>query len=505
MPPQLMHREDYLLYNRKKMKTPKAGVGLMVLFTLPFCAVGGVTAVMAFQEATSSPAQWGEAGFLLIFALLFGGAGFGMLFLVFSGQKKQAQVELLKRNHPDAPWMWRPEWAGGRILCSTRQTVLVAWVFTAFWNLVSFPLAVLQFPEILRDEGPVALLVLMFPLVGLFLLIGSIRATLRWKKFGESNLELQTLPGVIGDQLQGTIHTRIKGFQEADFRLELICVLRAQSHSARSGSISFGSAPKIQLKKTSNRRDMEKILWQATIRVDAATLSQGYQGAACPVSFAIPADCRPTDSTQGVVWRLNAAASLPGVDYNSTFEVPVFKTEASPAPGQAGEAAVRDHAPPEKKSVVVRPTGEGTQFFFPAARNKVAALGLTAFVILWSGVVVFLFFVDAPLLFQVVFSGFDLIFILAVLSMWFGASSVVVTPESVRVTHRFLGFGKVKEFPRGDISGVEIKRGMQSGRTLYYNIELIPQGGKAVTVGRNVKNKREAEWVVSEIEKAIRG
>jgi len=98
-----------------------------------------------------------------------------------------------------------------------------------------------------------------------------------------------------------------------------------------------------------------------------------------------------------------------------------------------------------------------------------------------------------------------LIFILAVLSMWFGASSVVVTPESVRVTHRFLGFGKVKEFPRGDISGVEIKRGMQSGRTLYYNIELIPQGGKAVTVGRNVKNKREAEWVVSEIEKAIRG
>ncbi len=206
----------------------------MVLFTLPFCAVGVVTAVMAFREATSSPAQWGAAGFLLIFTLLFGGSGFGMLFLVFSGQKKQAQVGLLKRNHPDAPWMWRPEWAGGRILCSTRQTVLVAWVFTTFWNLISFPLAVLQFPEILRDEGPVALLVLMFPLVGLILMIWSIRATLRWKKFGESTLELQTLPGILGGDLRGTINTRIKGYPEDGFQLELTCVQRSPGQSSPS-------------------------------------------------------------------------------------------------------------------------------------------------------------------------------------------------------------------------------------------------------------------------------
>jgi hypothetical protein len=226
---------------------------------------------------------------------------------------------------------------------------------------------------------------------------------------------------------------------------------------------------------------------------------------ACPVSFVIPADCRPTDSSGGVSWRLNAAVSVPGVDYNSTFEVPVFRTEASPTAEQVRVARVRDQEPPQKKSVVVRPTGEGTEFFFPAARNKVATLALSAFVILWSGVVGLLFYLEAPFLLKVVFSGFDVILVVAVLSMWLGTSKLVVTPETVRVSSRFLGFGKVREFSRGDVSRVEIKRGMQSGRKLYYNIELVRQEARAVTVGRNIRNKSEAEWVATEIEKAITG
>lgn len=399
--------------------------------------------------------------------------------------------------------MWRPEWAGGHILCSNRQAVLVAWVFTAFWNLISFPLAVLQFPEILRDEGPVAFLILMFPLIGLILCVWSIQATIRWKKFGKSTLELQTLPGVIGGGLRGTIHTSIKGFPEEGFRLDLSCLMRAQTKSAQSKSTSFGSAPRIRLGKASGRQDMDRMLWQEIIEVDEEMLSRGHQGLACPVSFLIPADCRPTESTEGVFWRLNAAISLPGVDYNSTFEVPVFRTDASPSTEQAGEAGVKDRQPPEQKSVVVNSTGEGAEFFFPAARNKGAALGLTAFVSLWSGVVGLLLYLDAPLLFKVVFGGFEMILVLAVVSMWLGTSKVVVTSETVRVSRRYLGLGRVREFSRGNISGVEIKRGMQSGRKLYYHIELILQEGRSVTLGRNIRNKGEAEWLASEIEKAI--
>ncbi len=132
-----------------------------------------------------------------------------------------------------------------RTLCSTRQTVITAWVFTVFWNLISFPVAVLQLPEILRDEGPVALLVLIFPLLGLILLMWSIRASLQWHKFGRSTLEIQTLPGVIGDGLRAMLHTRIKTFPEEEFCLELSCVQRTQSRSAPGGSTSFRSVPGI--------------------------------------------------------------------------------------------------------------------------------------------------------------------------------------------------------------------------------------------------------------------
>ena len=126
---------------------------------------------------------------------------------------------------------------------------------------------------------------------------------------------------------------------------------------------------------------------------------------------------------------------------------------------------------------MVNSTGEGGEVFFPAARNKGAALGLTAFVSLWSGVVGLLLYLDAPLLFKVVFGGFEMILVLAVVSMWLGTSKVVVTSETVRVSRRYLGLGRVREFSRGNISGVEIKRGMQSGRKLYYHIELILQEG----------------------------
>ncbi|MEE8349406.1 MAG: hypothetical protein V3R94_07540, partial [Acidobacteriota bacterium] len=379
---------------------------------------------------------------------------------------------------------------------------------TAFWNLISAPLVILQFPEALRDEGPVALLILIFPLVGLFMLIWAIRATLRWKKFGESTLELQTLPGILGGDLRGTINTRIKGYPEDGFQLELTCVQRSPGQSSPSETASPGTTPGIRLGRTSRRQDQERILWQENIRVDAAQLFQGFQGTACPVAFAIPADCRPTDSTEGVSWRMTAAGALPGVDYDSIFEVPIFKTEASHTVVQAGdakEASLSTQEPPQEPTLRVSRTEEGTIFYFPAARNKGAALGLTAFLVLWSGVVGLLFYLDAPLLFQVVFAGFDVLFFLAVLSMWGRTSKLVVQSETVKVSRRFLGFGSVRELSHDVIVGVEVKRGMQAGRKLYYNVVLITRDSRPITVGNNIQDKREAEWVASEIQKALAG
>lgn len=35
----------------------------------------------------------------------------------------------LRARHPDAPWLWREDWASGRVEDSNRGTMVAAWIF----------------------------------------------------------------------------------------------------------------------------------------------------------------------------------------------------------------------------------------------------------------------------------------------------------------------------------------------------------------------------------------
>ncbi|HEY5939593.1 MAG TPA: hypothetical protein VIT87_02150, partial [Gemmatimonadales bacterium] len=113
------------------------GFGCVVLFLLPFAAVGAFTAVTAMQRAAAR--NWTEALFLGLFAITFGGVGFGGIAATLVGRRKVKEQATLEASHPDRPWLWRPDWASGRIIDSSRVTMFTAWLFAAFWNLVSFP------------------------------------------------------------------------------------------------------------------------------------------------------------------------------------------------------------------------------------------------------------------------------------------------------------------------------------------------------------------------------
>ena len=115
----------------------------MVLFLLPFAAVG-VFAAVQLVAARGHCGDWGQAGFLAIFALTFGGVGIGG---IADGARRAGgaldEAQAREARHPDAPWLWREDWAARRVTDSSRAEMWFAWVFAAFWNLVSLPGAVL--------------------------------------------------------------------------------------------------------------------------------------------------------------------------------------------------------------------------------------------------------------------------------------------------------------------------------------------------------------------------
>ncbi len=463
-----------------------AGFGCTVLFLLPFCAVGVGTAAGAIWFALHG--QWSEAGFFSIFALTFGGAGFGLLAAAVRGRRAQARQAAVEARQPEEPWMWREDWAAGRIQDASRGGMAMAWIFALFWNLISIPAAVLAVPQGMQQGKRAALVVLLFPLVGVGLLAWAVHTTLRYFRFGASTLELSTLPGVIGRHIAGTVQTTTGLPAGQPCRVELTCVHRVTTGSGR------------------NRSTSEHILWQEEQEANA---SPAPHGVALAFDIPIAALVQPSGGTAGdrVLWRLRAHASMPGVDYDAVFEVPVFRTAESatpvPAPADPTETALEYHQPPGS-SIRVTENRRGTSIVFPAGRNAGAAASVSGFILLWLGIVWGIVKLGAPLLFPLVFGGFGLLLLAISLGLWLGTTTLEIDHGQLAVTSGWLGGGRRRTYTAEEIDSITPRIGMQAGSRVFYDLRIRLRSGRTVSAGRGIRDKHEAEWLAERIDAALR-
>jgi hypothetical protein len=205
---------------------------------------------------------------------------------------------------------------------------------------------------------------------------------------------------------------------------------------------------------------------------------------------------------------------VPGVDFDATFELPVFRTEQS---SETVTTRSLSHAPQMSSDELVQlrenskirvgsSPGGGKEIFFPAARNPGTAAGMTLFLAIWSGVDWLLIHLEAPLIFPIVFGFFGVLILYGVLALWFGTSRVVIEAGEVRVKKALMGVGSSQTVPVSEIKGVTTKIGMQQGGqkgTPYYDIVLRRHSGRDFVAGGFIKNKREMEWIVQEINDAL--
>ena len=466
----------------------RLGTFILFLFFSCFAVVGLVTAVLAVRAFLAD--DFRQGGILSVVALTFGGVGFGMMVFTVEGRKRARKALELRSAFPSEPWKWREDWSAGAVPSTTKRTMWFAWAFSILWNLISIPLLFVLPTEILDKGNYPALLGLLFPLVGIGLLVWAVRETLEWRTFGQSVFRMESVPGVIGGEMSGTVDIPASFDPGQVFDARLTCVNRRTTGSGKNSSTS------------------ERILWEDKQESVRSLARPEAMGSGLAVRFAIPPDCLQTDDTNPndrILWRLETHAAVPGVDYDATFDVPVFHTPASRA-GKPGEESPEE--PPAQYqpsadagiSFDVSPAG-GTVVLVRPARAIGAILALGAFLVVWTGVVVLLVHLDAPFFFPLLFGLFDFLLVYGFLQLAIGSYRIVIEGGFLTLDNAVAGISFKTVMPLDEIETIKPSIGMQSGKTVFYSILVTRRGGRRSTLHVPLREKHDAEWLAAELRK----
>jgi hypothetical protein len=303
-----MRREDLpgLLRSarRTQLKTypERLVLGFIKFFGTPLCVAALLAAMVAVTRAREG--DWERAALAASIAIACAGAGIGAIWWVRFHARAVDHSDRLRAANPDAPWMCREDWAAGEVRTSQRRAANRLTVIAIAWCVATFPIFFIAPHRALRAADYFAIPALIFPLVGVVMLIWAMRMRRRLRRYGESRFVMTSVPGQIGGALTGSIHIDKPLPPGEQVGLELECVnrtTRGNWHSLTTWDWS---------------------LWRA----DQTSISDS--SGSIPVAFMIASDCRPTDDSNlasRIVWRLRARA--PG-GYRAEFEVPVFRIGA---------------------------------------------------------------------------------------------------------------------------------------------------------------------------------
>jgi len=267
----------------------------------PLSIAALLAATVAITRAREG--QWEQALLAFSIALACAGAGGGGSWWVRFHARAVDPSERLRAANPDAPWMWREDWASGEVRTSAQRDANRLTIIAIAWCVATFPILFIVAHRALRGADYFAIPSLIFPLIGVVMLVWAMRMRRRVREYGESRFVMTPMPGKIGGALTGAIHIDKPLPPGEQVVLELECINRTTRGVWHSLTV------------------WDRTLW----RSEQTSMSDST--GSIPVAFMIAPDCRPTDDSNPksrIVWRLSARAG----QYRAEFEVPVFKIVA---------------------------------------------------------------------------------------------------------------------------------------------------------------------------------
>jgi hypothetical protein len=273
-------------------------LGFIKFFGTPLCIAATLAAMVAVTRAREG--KWDQAALAASIMLACGGAGAGAIRWVRLHARAVDPSHSLRAANPDAPWMWREDWAAGEVRTSAARDANRLMFIAIAWCIATLPILFITPDRALRSADYLPLSALIFPLIGVVMLTWAMRLRRRVREYGESRFAMTTLPGRIGGALSGAVHVEHPLTPGTQVALELECINRTTRGAWH------------------NRTVWDRILWRGR------QTSMSDASGSIAVVLMIAPDCRPTDDSNPksrIVWRLSAKA--PG-GYRAEFEVPVF-------------------------------------------------------------------------------------------------------------------------------------------------------------------------------------
>ena len=471
--------------------------GCLVVGTLPlaagalWAAFGAATALLEGDREQAL----GLAG-LTFMLLVLAGIPALVVWLVSASRGASQDVALRRRNHPDAPWMWRDDWARGEVVHVESTTAIVAMgVFATVWNAFVLIMVVAAALNVGKDERVVAFSLLgIFVLAGLFLASVVVKMILRRIRYGRSVFVLDTLPATPGGQLSGVVQVPAGLAAASAFVVELYGLEAIRGETA-----------------------MERVEWTDALTLPQSSVDRGPNGIFIPVAFDLPADANPTSPREvdqkRRLWRLTVKAAVSGTDYDATFEVPVFRTDdpqqlrsRRQVPARARPLAPGDMEQPITSRIRVEPTEGGTALQFPRPSwlpgcTLVPLLFVPAAA--WLGRQTFLSDVPYPV---VVGAG------LAVTLFFWGVNllGLVMTPSRIEVlqdrviVRRGLGrHGWDRTVQITDVKNAVVRTSGGQGQH-QHSVDILTTDGREYWAALGLRDASEAKWLAGEIERLVR-
>jgi hypothetical protein len=357
----------------------------------------------------------------------------------------------------------------------------------------SFKLPYIPHAPLARDNQ-LAWIALLFPVVGLFLLIWAIRQTLNWRRFGTTLLQMDPFPGALGGDVGGAVELRLAYNPKYRFRVTLTCQ-HAYTRRTNDGNETVREAK-----------------WQDE---QLAEVQPGMHGTRLRFLFQPPADLPESSAGDDswYEWDVQISASLPGTDFERGWKVPVF-TNAGPQTTRAPIERHRFEADSQgllDTVVRIRATGAGLEIYYPYLRHPGLASGA---LVTGGGFLGFAWLFHAAAgddgiahLFTGLFTMFGILILLWGLYLLGNSLRITAGRQGLRAVRGLFGLQFARRVAAEEITAIEKAIGMQASRgnqaRAYYRIEVHTGDGRSLTAGSGIPGASSVDAIIRRMRAAL--